>query len=58
MISMSKKIILSGIQATIVVLFNIVLGVKRVGEIDSIFGNALILLIVTFLLKKCKLKKL
>ena len=50
--------ILSGIQATIVVLFNIVLGVKRVGEIDSIFGNALMLLIVTFLLKKCKLKKL
>ncbi len=50
--------ILSGIQATIIMIFNIFLGIKRVGELDSVFINVIMLILVIGILKKCKLNKL
>lgn len=50
--------ILSGIQATLAIIFNIILGIERVGELDSIFLNIVVLLLVVVVLRKCKLDKL
>ena len=50
--------ILSGIQATIIILFNIVFKIERPEEVESFLINAVMLCVVAGILRKCKLDKL
>lgn len=50
--------ILCVIQTTMIVLYYMLFGIQRVGEIDTLFINAIVFGIVVIGLKRCKLKKL
>ncbi|MGN0376401.1 MAG: sensor histidine kinase [Suilimivivens sp.] len=50
--------ILSILQTTIIVICNIVLKIERIGPLENLIINAILLCIIIFGMKKCKLKKI
>lgn len=45
------------IQATIMLFFSVVLNIKRMEEIENLFINVLMLILITFIIPKCNLRK-